>query len=134
MRQVKATPPSRSSPFSVHLSVDLLGEGGARLGGGVHRRTGSGLHGDQLHLVGLPSGAVRRTTREAVNVVKDGGRGQELVWTVAWRNNCRMGSEVRGQRELNTPQKVKKEPPAGAVTGRTGPVRPLIYLVHGGEG
>lgn len=48
-----------SSQGATHLCVDLLGEGGARLGMGVWRAR-SRLHGDQLYLVGLPSGAIGR--------------------------------------------------------------------------
>lgn len=64
---------SRCPLCPTHLSVDLLSEGGAWLGGGVQGRAGAWLHGDELHLVGLATGAVRRGARKAVNMVKDGG-------------------------------------------------------------
>lgn len=62
-----------------HLCADLLGQGGAQVGRGVLRqRAGPRLHGNQLHLVGLTTGSIRRTAGQPVYVVEDGGRGQKL--------------------------------------------------------
>lgn len=70
--------------LAAHLSVDLLSEGRAELGGGLRWwRARSWLHGDQLYFVGLAPGAVRRATGQTINMVKDGGRGQELIWSTA---------------------------------------------------
>lgn len=44
---------------------------------------GPGLHGNQLDLVGLATPAVRRASGQTIHVVKDGGRGEQLIWTTA---------------------------------------------------
>lgn len=72
-----SAPPPNPSP-----GPDLLGEAGARLRGGV-RRAGLRLHGDQLHLVALATHAVGRAAGQPVDVVEDGGGGQEVLRSAA---------------------------------------------------